>query len=91
MSAIITTVPQITLEAQEMENLLEEVETYHKIYSRLFQRREQRERGQEYLYGLLAPEIPDKAIEPMMLALKGDDPQCHSQYAALRECRCVGR
>ena len=74
MSAIITTVPQITLEAQEMENLLEEVETYHKIYSRLFQRREQRERGQEYLYGLLAPEIPDKAIEPMMLALKGDDP-----------------
>ena len=57
-----------------MENLLEEVETYHKIYSRLFQRREQRERGQEYLYGLLAPEIPDKAIEPMMLALKGDDP-----------------
>ena len=74
MTAIIATVPQLTLEAQELENLLEEVKTYHEIYQPLFQRREQRERSQEYLYGLLAPEIPDKAIEPMMLALKGDDP-----------------
>jgi SRSO17 transposase len=73
MTAIIETAPALTLEAQEVENLLGEVEAYHEIYQPLFQRREQRTRSREYLHGLLAPEIADKAIEPMMLALKGDD------------------
>jgi len=74
MIQAIGTVPEMRLTAQDVGNLLGEVEVYHDIYSPLFQRREQRERSRDYLYGLLAPEIENKAIEPMMLALKGDDP-----------------
>jgi len=74
MTHIIETAPQLALEARELADLLAEVEKYHGIYTPLFQRREQRERSLEYLYGLLAPEIANKAIEPMMLALKGADP-----------------
>ncbi|MBU1747561.1 MAG: transposase [Chloroflexi bacterium] len=68
------TPPQLTLTVPEIEGLLEQVQQYHEIYSPLFQRREQRERSATYLYGLLSPEVTDKAIEPMMLKLCGDDP-----------------
>lgn len=71
---IVETVPEMTLTPQEIENLFEEVEAYHGIYNPLFQRREQRERSKGYLCGLLNPEIENKAIEPMVLAMSGDDP-----------------
>lgn len=74
MTQVIATAPQMSLTAQDIEGLLGEVEAYQSIYSPLFQRREQRERSQDYMQGLLAPEIENKAIEPMVLALKGDDP-----------------
>lgn len=74
MMQVVETVPEMTLAPQEIENLFEEVQTYYGIYSPLFQRREQRERSASYLCGLLSPEIENKAIEPMMLAMKGDDP-----------------
>jgi SRSO17 transposase len=73
MTQVIETAPEIHLTRRDIENLLGEVKAYYAIYSPLFQRREQREKSQNYLYGLLAPEIGNKAIEPMMLALKGDD------------------
>ena len=73
MTQIIETAPEIHLTTKDVGDLLGETQTYYGIYSPLFQRREQRERGQDYLYGLLAPEIENKAIEPMVLALKGDD------------------
>lgn len=38
-----------------------------------FQRREQRQNSKLYLYGLLSPEVENKAIEPMMLKLEGDN------------------
>jgi SRSO17 transposase len=73
MTQIIETAPELGLKTRDIGNLLGEVKTYQAIYNPLFQRREQRERGQNYLYGLLAPEIENKAVEPMVLALKGDD------------------
>jgi len=74
MTQVIETAPRMDLTPQDIDNLLDEVKAYHGIYSPWFQRREQREKSQNYLYGLLAPEIENKAIEPMILALKGDDP-----------------
>ncbi len=66
----IETVPEMQLSAQEISQLVTELEDYHAIYSPLFQRREQREWSSLYLQGLLL-EIPRKSIEPMVLALRG--------------------
>lgn len=74
MRQFIETTPKMLLTPQDIGDLQDEVEAYQAIYGPLFQRREQREKSQQYLEGLLAPEIEKKAIEPMMLALKGDDP-----------------
>ena len=73
MTQVIETAPEMHLTPQDIDDLLGEVEAYHGIYNALFQRREQREKSQDYLYGLLAPEIVNKNVESMVLALKGDD------------------
>ena len=70
---IIEPVPEMNLESQDIDHLLDELQEYHAIYSPLFCRREQRERSGVYLNGLLL-NIPSKAIEPMVLALDGADP-----------------
>jgi SRSO17 transposase len=74
MTQVIETAPEMLLTPQDIGSLQSEVEAYQAIYGPMFQRREQREKSQHYLYGLLASEIENKAIEPMMLTLKGDDP-----------------
>ena len=66
-------VPEMNLEPQDIEHLVDELREYHAIYSPLFYRREQREWSEKYLNGLLS-DIPNKAIEPMILALAGADP-----------------
>jgi len=66
-------VPEMNLELQDIDHLVDELREYHAIYSPLFTRREQREWSETYLNGLLS-DIPDKAIEPMILALAGADP-----------------
>ena len=53
---------------------MEELRTYHAIYSPLFQRREQRESAYTSLQGLLAT-VPRKSIEPMVLAVDGVAPK----------------
>ena len=73
MMTAIETTPVMELRPQDVENLVEELQAYHAIYSPLFQRREQRDWSAAYLRGLLLA-IPRKSIEPMMLALKGADP-----------------
>jgi SRSO17 transposase len=67
-------VPKLSLTPQDINGLLDQVHEYHETYNDLFQRREQRQNSKLYLYGLLSPEIENKAIEPMMLKLKGDNP-----------------
>ena len=74
MTQVVETVPEMRLTPQDVNDLLQEVGAYHSIYSPLFQRREQRDRSANYLQGLLDPGIENKAIEPMVLAQKGDDP-----------------
>jgi SRSO17 transposase len=63
----------MNLAPQDFDGLLDEVHEYQATYRPLFQRREQREKSERYLYGLLSPEIRNKAIEPMMLELEGDN------------------
>ena len=70
MSDLIETAPRMDLSVQDIEHLVEELRTYHAIYSPLLQRREQREAAHTYLQGLLAP-LPRKSIEPMVLAVEG--------------------
>jgi len=62
----------MNLDPQDVDHLLDELREYHAIYSPLFCRREQLERSEAYLNGLLL-DIPSKAIEPMILALEGAD------------------
>jgi len=66
-------VPEMTLTPRDIDDALDHVYDYHTIYRSLFQRREQRVRSERYLQGLLSPEIRQKAIEPMVLVLEGDN------------------
>jgi SRSO17 transposase len=65
--------PEMNLAPKDLDGLLDEVHEYQGAYRPLFGRREQREKSERYLYGLLSPEIRNKAIEPMMLELAGDN------------------
>lgn len=73
VTATIRTPPEMNLAPKDLDGLLDEVYEYQATYSPLFRRREQREKSERYLYGLLSPEIKNKAIEPMMLELEGDN------------------
>jgi SRSO17 transposase len=68
----IATTPVLDLTPQDIDGLLNELSSYHAIFSPLFKRPEQREWSQTYLHGLLL-ELPRKSIEPMILALHGAD------------------
>ena len=66
--------PKMELRAGELaEQLLPELESYHRVYNPLFKRREQREQSMQYLQGLLSA-IPNKSVECMVLHMAGDDP-----------------
>ncbi len=69
----VDTVPILELSPQDIQNLISELEKYHKIYSPFFRRREQQEASLDYLNGLLS-DVPSKSIESIILTLKGDDP-----------------
>ena len=71
--ATIETAPVMALRPRDVDELIDELQAYHAIYSPLFQRREQRYWSGEYLRGLLL-DMPRKSIEPMMLTLHGADP-----------------
>jgi SRSO17 transposase len=68
----IATAPALDLTPQDIDTIIGELRAYHAIYRPLFQRREQQERSEQYLHGLLL-NIPRKSIEPMVLTLKGAD------------------
>ena len=65
---------EITLTAGTLkEKIMSELACYHAIYGPLFKRREQREQSEQYLQGLLSPDIKNKSIETMIVQMKGDD------------------
>ncbi len=68
----LTTAPVLDLTPNDLDGILDELRTYHAIFSPLFFRPEQRAWAQTYLHGLLL-NIPRKSIEPMILHLHGAD------------------
>lgn len=70
MEPVLTT-PELDLNLEQVNDLTEEISRYHAIFSPLFFRREQRERAQDYLQGLVSPRLARKSVEPMSLALHG--------------------
>jgi SRSO17 transposase len=64
--------PALDLTPQDIDTIIGALRAYHAISRPLFQRREQQERSEQYLPGLLL-NIPRKSIEPMVLTLKGAD------------------
>jgi SRSO17 transposase len=72
MPAVLTA-PLLDLTPQDLEHILDELDAYHAIFSPLFARREQRVWAHHYLHGLLL-ELPRKSVEPMVLHLRGADP-----------------
>lgn len=73
MTTCFETAPVLKLKPLDVDLLVDELSEYHAIYSPLFLRREQREEAEQYLRGLLS-DVPHKAVEPMVLALVGPDP-----------------
>lgn len=68
----LTTAPILDLTPTDLDGIVDELHTYHAIFSPLFARREQRAWAQTYLHGLLL-DIPRKSIEPIVLHLRGAD------------------
>jgi SRSO17 transposase len=70
----IATVPKLEIARKDVAELTTQLKEYHAIFSPFFQRREHREHSELYLTGLLSPDLDRKSIEPMVLHLKGADP-----------------
>src|SRR4051812_48176610 len=64
--------PQDTLQRHDVESMAEELVTYHRLFSDVFVRSEQRTWSMFYMRGQLSS-IVRKSIEPMVLALHGAD------------------
>jgi SRSO17 transposase len=64
--------PTGNLAPRDAEKLAEELVAYHDQYADLYKRREQREGAEFYLQGQLS-DLERKTVEPMVLAIKGDD------------------
>lgn len=67
---MVTTCPEIELTLPEIAGLIDELDSYHSIFSPLFRRSEQSHHAYDYLHGLLL-DIPRKSIEPMVIELQG--------------------
>ncbi len=65
--------PSWRLTPGDVDAIAEELIAFHRLYRPVFQRREQRQWSVFYLCGQLA-NLERKTIEPMVLALKGPDP-----------------
>jgi len=68
----LTTAPVLDLTPGDLDGILDELRTFHALFSPLFCRPEQRAWAATYLHGLLL-DIPRKSIEPLILQLRGAD------------------
>jgi SRSO17 transposase len=87
MTTAIETAPAMELPPQDIAALLDDLRTYHAIYSPVFQRRAQRTWAATSLQGLLL-EVPRTSIEPMILSLGGADAKA---VRAMQQCISDGR
>lgn len=72
-STVTVTAPLLDLTPHDLDGILDDLCAYHASFGPLFQRREQRAWSETYLHGLLL-DIPRKSVEPMLLHLRGADP-----------------
>jgi SRSO17 transposase len=63
--------PPFTLSEEDVLQLAEELQAYHREFAGLFWRREQREWALKYLEGLLRPASDNKSAERLALRLEG--------------------
>ena len=71
--------PGMTLEPDDLETLMQELQTYHAEFSPLFQRREQGKWAEKYMQGQLLP-VERKSIQPMAMAAEGGNVQAMQQF-----------
>ncbi len=63
--------PEMNLTKEQLENMTDELKTYHEIYSPYFTTEARKTNGYNYLHGLLNPEIHRKTSENIALATTG--------------------
>ncbi len=80
----------LTLTAQDLADLADELSAYHAHFAPLFQRREQREWAALYLRGLLLTDVPRKNVEAMALRLLGAGPDAARTVRALQQFISAG-
>lgn len=73
--------PKLNVAPRQVNGLLTQLETYHEIYSPLFQRQEQRYWSLKYMQGQML-DIERKSIEPMARALDGGNVQAMQQFTS---------
>ena len=84
MDDVMSTAPRLALKPEALAAVLGALASSHRIYSPLFQRREQREHAAWYLRGLLS-RLERTSVEPMVLPLVGADRN------AVRSLQCFSR
>ena len=75
----------LTLTAQDLADVGEELAAYHAHFAPLFQRREQRAWAQVDLRGLLLADVPRKNVEALALRLLGAGPHAARAVRALQQ------
>jgi SRSO17 transposase len=75
----------LALTPHDLADLADELRAYHAHFAPLFQRREQRERAEVYLRGLLLADVPRKNVEAMALRLLGAGPEAAPTVRALQQ------
>lgn len=71
--------PLLELVPEEVEELADELVSYHAEFADLYYRTEQAHWGYAYLQGLMAP-IQSKSVQPMALELEGGNIQAMQQF-----------
>ena len=71
--------PELNISVQEVRGLLGHLKAYHKRFTFLFQRQEQRYWALKYMQGQML-KLERKSIEPMARALKGGNVQAMQQF-----------
>ena len=72
----------INIASRDVTGLTQKLKVYHRTFSPLFFRKEQRHWGLKYLEGQML-DIERKAIEPMARALEGGDVQAMQQFVSV--------
>ncbi|MGH7491974.1 MAG: IS701 family transposase [bacterium] len=71
--------PKLNLSTHQIDQLLQPLEKFHKIFTSLFQRKEQRHWSRQYIHGQML-KLERKSIESMASNLEGGNVQAMQQF-----------